>query len=60
MVEEEELKLKSLAEEKALDELRRTYLTYEEYYNYDVRKETEVARVNVSEISGSSKGGMSF
>ena len=40
MVEEEEIKLKTLADEKAMDELRKTYLTYEEYYDYDVRKET--------------------
>lgn len=40
LVEEEEAKLKSIAQQKEMDELSRKVLTYEEYFNASPAAET--------------------
>ena len=41
LVEEEEVKMKSIAQQKVMDELRRKVLTYEEYYGGSPYNETQ-------------------
>jgi hypothetical protein len=40
LVEEEEAKLKSIAQQKEMDELQRKVLTYEEYFSANPASET--------------------
>lgn len=60
MLEEEELKLKTMAQQKELEEQSKKVLTYEEYYNVNLRQDVETINNSQTDISGGSKGGVQY